>query len=90
MKAVQYFDDEYLEQCQEMTPDQIIQFLDDFRQLHGAGIRSKSKLISMKIPENLLSAFRAKANLFGVPYQTQIKVLMKAWVTGSDATSHNE
>lgn len=83
MKAVQYFDDEYLEQCREMTADQIIQFLDDFRQLHGATIRSKSKLISMKIPENLLSAFRAKANLLGVPYQTQIKILMKEWVTGS-------
>lgn len=84
MKAVQYFDDEYLEQCRKMTPDQIIQFLDDFRQLHGAETRSKSKLISIKIPENLLSAFRAKASLGGVPYQTQIKTLMKAWVTGAD------
>jgi hypothetical protein len=28
MKAVQYFDDDYLQRCREMTPDQIIQFLD--------------------------------------------------------------
>ena len=80
MKTVQYFSDEYLQQCQKMTPDQIIQFLDDFRQLHGAETRSRSKLISIKIPENLLSAFKARASLAGTPYQTQIKALMKAWV----------
>lgn len=80
MKAVQHFSDEYLQQCKEMTPDQIIQFLDDFRQLHGATSRSKSKLISIKVPENLLSAFKARAALAGTPYQTQIKALMKAWV----------
>ncbi len=80
MKTVQYFSDEYLQQCQEMTPDQIIKFLDDFRQLHGAETRSRSKLISIKIPENLLGAFKARASLAGTPYQTQIKALMKAWV----------
>jgi predicted DNA binding CopG/RHH family protein len=84
MKPVQYFSDEYLQQCQRMTPDQIIRFLDDFRQLHGPGVRSRSKLISIKVPENLLSAFKACATLIGVPYQTQIKALMNAWVTGSD------
>jgi len=80
MKTVQYFSDEYLQQCREMTPDQIIGFLDDFRQLHGVETRSRSKLISIKIPENLLSAFKARAALAGTPYQTQIKALMKAWV----------
>jgi len=80
MKTVQYFNDEYLQQCREMTPDQIIRFLDDFRKLHAAETRSRSKLISIKIPENLLSAFKARASLAGTPYQTQIKTLMKAWV----------
>jgi len=80
MKAVQHFSDDYLERCKDMTPDQILQFLDDFRQLHGTGTRSRSKLISIKIPENLLSAFKARAALMGTPYQTQIKALMKAWV----------
>jgi predicted DNA binding CopG/RHH family protein len=84
MKTVQHFNDEYLQQCREMTPDQIIRFLDDFRQLHGAETRSRSKLISIKIPENLLSAFKARASLTGTPYQTQIKTLMKAWVIGQD------
>ncbi len=84
MKTVQRFSDEYLQLCQEMTPDQIIRFLDEFRQLHGTDIRSRSKLISIKIPEHLLSAFKARAVLAGVPYQTQIKALMKAWITGAE------
>ena len=87
MKPVQYFSDEYLQQCQSMTPDQIIRFLDDFRQLHGSGVPSRSKLISIKVPENLLSVFKARATLIGVPYQTQIKVLMNAWITGTDPNS---
>ena len=85
MKTVQYFSDDYLQLCRKMTPDQIIQFLDDFRQLHGAPARSKSKLISIKVPENLLNTFKIRATLAGVPYQTQIKALMKEWVTRSDS-----
>lgn len=86
MKPVQYFSDEYLEQCRDMTPDQIIRFLDDFRQLHGhrAESRSRTKLISLKVPENLLNVFRKKAALAGTPYQTQIKKLMMKWALQSD------
>ena len=79
MKAVQRFTDEYLDRCREMSPDQIVQFLDDFRRLHGSR-PSPSKLISMKVPIDLLQAFKAKAALAEVRYQTQIKRLMRAWV----------
>lgn len=86
MKTVQYFTGEYLEQCRQMTPDQIIRFVEDFRRLHGVraanAARRKSRLISLKVPEDLLEAFKTKAQLSGRPYQTQIKVLMKDWVTG--------
>ncbi len=81
MKAVQYFSDEYLAQCQAMSPDQVLRFLDDFRRLHGAR-PAPSKLISLKVPEDLLSAFKTRAKLAGVPYQTQIKTLMKEWLQG--------
>ncbi|MFQ5699194.1 MAG: hypothetical protein ACE5IL_13030 [Myxococcota bacterium] len=81
MRPVQYFADEYLERCRELTADQIIQFLDDFRRLHGE-TSSRSKLISLKVPENLLEAFKARARLEHQPYQTQIKRLMRAWVLG--------
>jgi len=80
VKSIQYFSDDYLAQCRDMTPDQIIRFLDDFRQLQGSTQRSRSRLISLKVPENLLNAFKLQAQLNGVRYQTQIKQLMGDWV----------
>jgi len=79
VKALQRFSDEYLESCKGMTPDQIIEFLEDFRRLHAAE-PSPSKLISLKVPVDLLRSFRTKAELRGHRYQTQIKELMRAWV----------
>ena len=79
MKAVQKFTDEYLESCRGMTPDQVLQFLEDFRRLHGAR-PAASKLISIKIPEDLLRAFKTKSALAQIPYQAKIKTLMKEWL----------
>lgn len=83
MKAVQYFSDDYLEQCRELSAEQIIRYLDEFRSLLAAQPKP-SKLISIKVPQDLLSAFRAKARLEGTAYQTQIKALMRAWVLNQD------
>lgn len=81
MRPVQYFTPEYLEQCRAMKPDQIVRFLDDFRTLHGAAApTAKSRLISMKVPPTLLAAFKARCHELGVPYQTQIKLLMQDWL----------
>lgn len=88
MRPVQYFSKEYLEQCKGMKPEDILRFLDEFRRLHSPAARRGSRLISLKVPENLLEAFKAKANLHGVPYQTQIKRLMMDWVTGQSAEAN--
>ena len=82
MRPVQKFSDEYLERCREMSHDEIVRFLDDFRRIHG-NRRSKSQLISTKVPEDLLAAFKAKARLCNTPYQTQIKELMTGWLKHS-------
>ena len=79
MRPVQKFSDEYLASCRQMTTDQIIRFVEDFRRLQ-AGSRKRSRLISMKVPEDLLESFKTKARLQGRPYQSQIKVLMAAWL----------
>lgn len=64
MRPVQYFTDEYLEQCRKMTPEQIVAFLEDFRTLQAAAVKpAKSRLISLKVPEPLLAAFKTKATL---------------------------
>ncbi len=80
MRPVQYFSKEYLEQCSRMTPEQIVAFLEQFRLLHGGQKNTKSRLISIKVPEDMLEAFKIKAKLHQVPYQTQIKRLMKDWL----------
>jgi len=80
MRPVQYFTDEYLQQCRKMKPEQVLRFLEDFRELQKARKPVKSKLISIKVPEDLLGAFKAKAGRIGRPYQTQIKDLMLEWL----------
>jgi predicted DNA binding CopG/RHH family protein len=80
MKTIQKFSKEYLEHCKSMKPEQIVRFLDDFRRLHGATKEDPMRLISMKIPESLLNAFKLKSQASGLRYQTQIKVLMKEWL----------
>ena len=80
MRPVQYFTDEYLQQCREMKQDQVLRFLEDFRELQKVRKPVKSKLISIKMPEDLLESFRAKADRTGRPYQTQIKDLMREWL----------
>ena len=85
MRPVQYFSPEYLERCRELTPEQVVAFLDDFQALHAAAtVPRKSRLISLRLPDPLLAAFRTRAALAGVPYQTQIKRLMSAWLAAPD------
>jgi uncharacterized protein (DUF4415 family) len=78
-KTLQIFDKEYLKRCKGMTPDQVVEFLENYRKLLSQ-VPEKSKLISLKIEPSLLQAFRRKSELMGMPYQTQIKKLMREWV----------
>ena len=82
MKAIQKFTKEYLAQCGKLTPEQIVRWLDDVRIMHIKNKPSKSRLISIRIPEKVLSSFRSKADLLGVSYQTQINRLMVGWLEG--------
>jgi len=80
MKGLQKFTPEYLEQSRKMSPDAIVRFLDDFRRLHAP--KARSRLISMKVPEPLLAAFKSRCRVEGERYQTKIKALMAAWIEG--------
>ncbi len=62
----------------DVTP--IVEFLDSFRQMVDPRAQHPSKLISIKVPEPLLAAFRFKSKQEGTPYQTKIKELMLEWL----------
>jgi predicted DNA binding CopG/RHH family protein len=79
-RPIQYFNGDYLERAKELNPDQILQFLEDFRILHSRE-SEKCKLISIKIEPSLLRAFKTKCELLGIPYQKEIKKLMRTWLS---------
>lgn len=76
LKTVQFFNDEYLEKCKELSPDQIIEFLENFRELCCERVE-KCQLISIKIEPSLLHILKCKAQLDGIPYQTLIKRILR-------------
>lgn len=78
-KAVQYFNREALERSKKMSPEQILEFLENYRKLI-AKPREKCRLISIKIEPSLLACFKNKAAKKGISYQTQIKQLMREWI----------
>ncbi len=51
----------------------------EYRSQHS-GPEVASRMISMRVPEPLLDAFKAKCELKGLSYQRQIKALMLDWL----------
>lgn len=62
-----------------MTADQILEFLEEFQTLLSSQ-PEKCVLISLKVEPSLLKAFKRKAQMEGLAYQTQIKKLMREWL----------
>ncbi len=79
-RPVQHFSPEYLAATRDASPEQVLRFLEDFRLLQAPATRSKS--ISLRVPEPLLAAFKRRCELEGVPYQSRIKTLMHDWLSG--------
>ena len=83
VRAVQRFSDDYLKRCKNLATADIVRFLEDYRLAVGM-VSTRSRLISIRMPEPLLDAFKAKARLENTPYQTQIKRLMREWLNDSE------
>lgn len=79
-RPLQYFSDEALARSRKLSPEQTLRYLEGFRLLQREPRRRKSRLISMRVPEDILDSFRAKAARAGVPYQTQLNRLMARWL----------
>lgn len=78
MRPVQHFTDDYLASVRDTPPEEIAEFLESFREMHAP--TAPSRLISMKVPEPLLNAFKLRCKAEGARYQTKIKELMKRWL----------
>ena len=76
----------YLKKCKSLKSHEVIKILEDFRTLKAIELRPSDQtiLISMKVPESLLKAFREKCQHSNMKYQTQIKELMTKWLNTSD------
>lgn len=61
----------------------ILEFLENFQALANPQAKLPSRLISIKIPEPLLAAFRFKSEKAGIAYQVMIKKLMTEWIAKS-------
>jgi predicted DNA binding CopG/RHH family protein len=62
----------------KLTDDQAALFVEDFRRT-VFGQDQKAKAISLRVPENILNAFRLKAQSKGQKYQSAIVELMRQW-----------
>jgi len=87
-RPVHYFTKEYLDQVKDATPAQIVRYLEESKQVYYAGLNQNaekqeaSTLISLRVPKDLLEAFKAKAELRNIKYQTLIKKLMLECISG--------
>jgi len=69
-----------LQEAARLSTSDTLEFLENFKKL-SLGVSDKSKLISIKVPESLLAAFKMKAKSEGVLYQSKIKQLMAQWLS---------
>ena len=56
-KAIQYFNNDYLQKCKGMTAEQILFFLEDFRLLHKDAVEYFIKAKAEKIAKMNLQNF---------------------------------
>jgi predicted DNA binding CopG/RHH family protein len=97
MKAVQFFSKQYLAICKKMSVEERLEYLDNFRRLYfevdlsrttdklSKKLTKKSKLISIKMPESLISTLKMEAVRQNMPYQTLMKKLLREGLGLSEA-----
>ncbi len=62
-----------------LSPDDAVRFLEDFKKVvYGRDL--PTKLISLRVPENILNAFKTRAKIRNQKYQSVIVELMRKWV----------
>ena len=78
-KTLQRFSAERLRRDRALTPEQTLEFIEDFKSAMF-DLDTHRTPISIRIPDNVLRAFKTKAQLEGRPYQSVIVRLMREWL----------
>jgi predicted DNA binding CopG/RHH family protein len=66
-----------------LSAEETLRFLEDFAKIvHHRDL--PTKLISLRVPENILNAFKVKAKSDGRKYQSVIVNLMRQWLLEND------
>jgi predicted DNA binding CopG/RHH family protein len=90
---IRRFSKEYLERSQRMSPLEILEFLENYRDLYAEAQEEQTKAqneeneeeeIRIRLPKKLLSVFRTQAYLAGVTEQAQIQRLIRDWSLDPD------
>ena len=76
-RPIQYFTEQQLENAKSLSQEEILDFLENFKNLVATKPKSSTKPISLRIPEDLLAAFKSQARLEGIRYQTKIVELIR-------------
>lgn len=63
----------------KVTPDEAVQFLEDFRLMMSRKDK-EAKLISIRIPENILNTYKTEAKLNGQKYQSLMVEAMRQYL----------
>ncbi len=63
-----------------LTPEQSMEFVENFKKVVLASDQKGSTLISLRVPKSLLAAFKMKCLSENKPYQTEIKKLMAQYL----------
>lgn len=79
-RATQHFSESYLKESQRLSPTDVVRFIEEFQRIHSQSEAGDSVMISLRIDRGLLEAFRTRAKLEGIRYQTKIKSLMEEWI----------
>ncbi|MFT6387141.1 MAG: hypothetical protein ACJAUP_000511 [Cellvibrionaceae bacterium] len=104
--SIFWFADAYksnMKKYANINPYDVALYLDNFRLIQTTNLntmmgtqtntvkkRVPSKLISLKVPVDLLNAFKSKSKLENVRYQTQIKRLMMNWLENDRASEEKD
>ena len=79
MKAVQYFSDEYLEQCRGASPEAILEYLENFRLMLAQEPEKERLKLNLSAP--LIHRLQIQCEREGEEASAVVEGLIEAWLS---------